>query len=178
MTLLTEDQRRRVQHIAADFLANPKRSLRQCKPPACVPNTSSSTRTYNQPKADPSKPKTHNWSNADELVEVNHNLLENFIEALKESSKSAPNASSSRPAPKTYGVHIGRHHTPGLRIRPPNPPASNRISTTRENTALRIHGIHRCRLEYRTPGLDHRRRDDRTDQRLPSLGGVCCRASA
>lgn len=116
MALLTEDQRSRVHHVAVDFLTSPD-DIAKVMTDTGVSAGYVFFYSYLQPKPDPSKPKSHSWSNADELVEVNRTLLQNFISALEKASIK-PKRFLLQTGAKNYGVHIGRHRTPACESDP------------------------------------------------------------
>lgn len=116
MALLTEDQRSRVQHVAVDFLKTSD-DIAKAMRDGGVHADYVFFYSYLQPKPDPNKPKSHSWSNADELVEVNRNLLKNFIEALQKTGIK-PKRFMLQTGAKNYGVHIGRHRTPACESDP------------------------------------------------------------
>lgn len=78
MSLLTEEQRSRVQHVACDFL-EPGEKIAEALKPASVSATHIFFYSYLQPKPPPGAAA---WSNAEELVKVNSALLSNFLDAL------------------------------------------------------------------------------------------------
>jgi len=71
MALLPEDHRKRVQHVAIDFLSSPQAIAKAMKD-AGVKADYIFFYSYLQPKSDPEKGA---WSNAQELVDVNCMLL-------------------------------------------------------------------------------------------------------
>jgi nucleoside-diphosphate-sugar epimerase len=110
MALLTESQRSRVQHVAVDFLHDPA-TISDALTKAGVTADYIFFYSYLQPKPRADQPKTHTWSNADELARVNKALFGNFLEALEQAG-IRPKRLLLQTGAKNYGVHIGRHRMP------------------------------------------------------------------
>ncbi len=113
MALLPQDQRARVKHVACDFLEPPETIAKALKS-AGVSATHVFFYSYLQPKPPPGSPA---WSNADELVKVNGDLLENFLKALP-LADIRPTRVLLQTGAKNYGMHIGRIRTPALESDP------------------------------------------------------------
>ncbi|KAJ5165754.1 hypothetical protein N7492_006050 [Penicillium capsulatum] len=113
LALLSDSQRSRVQHIAVDFLGdaeNIAQELMQAKVTADYIFFYS----YVQPTPAPGAPV---WSNAEELVNVNTKLLDNFLRATVLAS-IIPKRFLLQTGAKHYGVQIGRLRTPAVESDP------------------------------------------------------------
>ncbi|KAF4547945.1 Hypothetical protein D9617_33g038090 [Elsinoe fawcettii] len=113
MSLLTSDERSRVQHVAVDFL-NSSDDIAAAIKQANVKADHVFYYTYLQP---PPVKGTKVWSNADELVKVNSGMLDNFLEAL-EKSDIWPQRFLLQTGAKNYGIHIGRARLPAIESDP------------------------------------------------------------
>ncbi|KIV96338.1 hypothetical protein PV10_00219 [Exophiala mesophila] len=113
MALLTEDQRSRVQHVAADFLEDPQK-LADAMSGAGIKADYIFFYSYLQPKPPPGAAV---WSNVDELVKVNSALLDNFLKALT-ISNIIPKRFLLQTGAKNYGIHIGRARAPAIESDP------------------------------------------------------------
>lgn len=113
MDLLPADQRSRVRHVACDFLKPPGEIAEKLKS-AGVTATHVFFYSYLQPKPPAGSAI---WSNADELVRVNHALLFNFLSALPLAGVK-PDRILLQTGAKNYGIHIGRTRTPCLESDP------------------------------------------------------------
>jgi len=109
MALLSEDQRSRVKHVACDFLESPE-TIANALASANVTATYVFFYSYLQPKPPPGASA---WSNADELVKVNGDLLENFLNALP-LARIHPSRILLQTGAKNYGLHIGRARMPAI----------------------------------------------------------------
>lgn len=110
MALLTEDQRRRVEHVAVDFLVSPD-TIAKAMTDAGVEADYIFFYSYLQPRPPPDAPKGHAWSNADELTKVNTALWRNFLQAIQKANIK-PKKIVLQTGAKNYGIHIGRHRSP------------------------------------------------------------------
>ncbi|EMC97065.1 hypothetical protein BAUCODRAFT_32808 [Baudoinia panamericana UAMH 10762] len=110
LALLTEGQRSRIQHVAVDFLSEPS-DIAQAMQNAGVEADYVFFYSYLQPKPPPDMPKSHAWSNADELVKINKALFKNFLQAV-EQQQLKPKRVLLQTGAKNYGVHLGRTRTP------------------------------------------------------------------
>ena len=113
MGLLRPDQRSRVQHVAVDFLDDPKK-IADAITSAGVSADYVFFYSYLQPRPPPGAMV---WSNADELVKVNSALLDNFLKALS-LAKVTPKRFLLQTGAKNYGVHIGRARVPAIESDP------------------------------------------------------------
>lgn len=113
MSLLTEEQRNRVQHVACDFLDSGDKIAKALKD-AQVSADYIFFYSYLQPKPPPGSAP---WSNNEELVKVNSALLKNFLDALPEAGIK-PKRFLLQTGAKNYGVHIGRARTPAIESDP------------------------------------------------------------
>ncbi len=113
MALLSESQRARVQHVAVDFLEDPKKIAEAMKS-AGVTADYIFFYSYLQPKPPPGQAV---WSNAEELVKVNSALLDNFLGALSQ-AKITPKRFLLQTGAKNYGIHLGRARTPAIESDP------------------------------------------------------------
>jgi nucleoside-diphosphate-sugar epimerase len=113
MRLLTEDQRKRFQHIVVDFLQSPE-SIAQILRSAGVVADYVFFYSYAQPSP-PEGQKA--WSNADELIQVNGSLLDNLLNALPLAGIT-PRRFLLQTGGKNYGAHIGRFRTPAFESDP------------------------------------------------------------
>jgi nucleoside-diphosphate-sugar epimerase len=113
MALLPESQRSRVQHVAVDFLHDPK-DIAKAMSDANIEADYIFFYSYLQPKPPPGAPA---WSNAEELSKVNSVLLDNFLQALT-ISKITPKRFLLQTGAKNYGIHIGRARTPAIESDP------------------------------------------------------------
>lgn len=113
MALLPDDQRSRVKHVTCDFLESPE-TIAKALASANVTATHVFFYSYLQPKPPPGAAA---WSNAEELVKVNGNLFENFINALS-LAKIQPSRIVLQTGAKNYGLHIGRARMPAIESDP------------------------------------------------------------
>lgn len=113
LTLLSSDQRSRIQHVACDFLTSPD-SIAEALKSASVSADYIFFYSYLQPRP---KPGSAPWSNAEELVQVNSALLSNFLEALPKVGIK-PRRFLLQTGAKNYGVHIGRARVPTVESDP------------------------------------------------------------
>ncbi|EXJ94808.1 hypothetical protein A1O1_03206 [Capronia coronata CBS 617.96] len=113
MALLPETQRRRVQHVAVDFLDEPPK-IAEAMSAANIGADYIFFYSYLQPRPPPGAAA---WSNAEELVKVNSALLDNFLQALT-LSKITPRRFLLQTGAKNYGLHIGRARTPAVESDP------------------------------------------------------------
>jgi nucleoside-diphosphate-sugar epimerase len=113
MGLLTEDQRSRVQHVAVDFLEDPKKIADAMKSAGLTADYIFFY-SYLQPKPPPG---AQVWTNAEELVKVNSALLDNFLAALT-LANIVPKRFLLQTGAKNYGLHIGRARLPAIESDP------------------------------------------------------------
>lgn len=113
MGLLPESQRSRVQHVAVDFLDDP-RNIAQALKLAGISADYIFFYSYLQPTPAPGAAV---WSNADELVKVNVALLENFLKAIT-LANITPKRFLLQTGAKNYGVQVGRVRTPAIESDP------------------------------------------------------------
>ncbi|KAJ9603884.1 hypothetical protein H2200_011406 [Cladophialophora chaetospira] len=113
MALLSPDQRSRVQHVAVDFLEDPKK-IADAMTSGGVKADYIFFYSYLQPRPPPGAMV---WSNSEELVKVNSALLDNFLGALR-SAKITPKRFLLQTGAKNYGVHIGRARMPAIESDP------------------------------------------------------------
>lgn len=113
MGLLSESQRSRVQHVAADFLEDPAK-LAETLQRLGVSADYIFFYSYLQPKP---APGARVWSNAEELVKVNTTLLDNFLQAIT-IAKLTPKRFLLQTGAKHYGIQIGRTRTPAVESDP------------------------------------------------------------
>ncbi|KAJ5239464.1 hypothetical protein N7468_004083 [Penicillium chermesinum] len=113
MGLLSESQRSRVQHVAADFLEEPA-SIADVLRANKVTADYIFFYSYLQPKPPPGAAA---WSNADELVKVNSALLDNFLQAITIAGIT-PKRFLLQTGAKNYGIQIGRVRTPAVESDP------------------------------------------------------------
>lgn len=78
MDLLPEEQRARVKHVACDFLESTD-TIAKALTGANVSATHVFFYSYLQPRPPPGQAA---WSNAEENVKANGDMLENFLNAL------------------------------------------------------------------------------------------------
>ncbi|EXJ60336.1 hypothetical protein A1O7_04488 [Cladophialophora yegresii CBS 114405] len=114
MGLLKPEERSRVQHVAVDFLEDPKK-IADAMTSAGVKADYIFFYSYLQPRPPPGAVV---WSNSDELVKVNSALLDNFLGALTQAN-IIPKRFLLQTGAKHYGVHIGRARVPAIESDPP-----------------------------------------------------------
>jgi hypothetical protein len=93
--------------VSADFLSKPEDIAQALKGKIKSVDTVFFY-SYLQPKP---KPGSGAWSNAQELVDVNGALLDNFLNALP-LAELKPNRVLLQTGAKNYGVHLGRARAP------------------------------------------------------------------
>ncbi|RDW63746.1 hypothetical protein BP6252_11291 [Coleophoma cylindrospora] len=110
MSLLPPDQLARVEHVACDFLESSESIAKTLTSSSADLSSVSHIFFYSylQPQPDPGAPA---WSNAEQLVNVNVNLLTAFLGALP-LANIHPKRVLLQTGAKNYGVHIGRTRTP------------------------------------------------------------------
>jgi hypothetical protein len=113
MDLLPAEQRSRVVHVASDFLSRPEEIAKAIKDEIKSVDVVFFY-SYLQPKP---KPGAGAWSNAQELVDVNSALLDNFLNALPLADLK-PKRILLQTGAKNYGVHLGRARAPYLESDP------------------------------------------------------------
>lgn len=95
------------EHISLDFLKDPKDIAASLKEKNVTADHVFFF-SYVQP---PPKPGKGLWSDADEMVRVNSELLDNFLQALRQASIT-PKRFMLQTGAKNYGVHLGPTKVP------------------------------------------------------------------
>ncbi|KAK5124393.1 hypothetical protein LTR85_001610 [Meristemomyces frigidus] len=113
MALLPPEQRKRVEHVACDFLSKPEEIAKQLKDKG-VTADAVFFYSYAQPRPEPGAPA---WSNAQELLDTNSALLRNFLGALDVAKITAKRILLQTGA-KNYGVHLGPIRSPPVESDP------------------------------------------------------------
>ena len=114
MSLLTADQRSRVQHVAVDFLESPEKIAAALKSANVSKADYCFFYSYLQPAPPPGSAP---WSNAQELVDVNSALLRNFLGALDQTNL-IPKRFVLQTGAKNYGAHLGTIRAPAVESDP------------------------------------------------------------
>jgi nucleoside-diphosphate-sugar epimerase len=113
LDLLPAEHRSRVVHVACDFLSKPGEIAKAIKDKIKSVDVVFFY-SYLQPKP---KPGAGAWSNAQELVDVNSALFDNFLNALPLADLK-PKRVLLQTGAKNYGVHLGRARAPYIESDP------------------------------------------------------------